>query len=473
MATVKPVSVLRRPCSLNNNFPLIFQHMDFKTISIIGLGYIGLPTAAVFASNKIQVIGVDVNQKAVEIINLGHIHIIEPDLETVVQAAVSAGYLRATTQPEPADAFLIAVPTPFKDDHQPDLSYIESASRAVAAVLKKGDLVILESTSPVGATEQMAAWLAEARPDLSFPQTHGEASDIRVAHCPERVLPGHVLRELVQNDRVIGGMTPKCAEAAAGLYKIFVQGECVITNARTAEMCKLTENSFRDVNIAFANELSMICDTLDINVWELIKLANRHPRVSILQPGPGVGGHCIAVDPWFIVSKTPDQAKLIRAAREVNDSKPQWVLEKVKRAVADYVIAHPGKATSELTIACFGLAFKPDIDDLRESPALEIAHEIAISHPGTVMVVEPHIAELPAVLVATKTQLVSAETALEKADVLVLLVDHKAFKQLASARSQFQIVVDTRGSWTVSCNSGNGLRPMGKFSAQAMQQEAF
>lgn len=263
--------------------------MSFSTISVIGLGYIGLPTAAVFASRKIKVIGVDVNQKAVDTINCGQIHIVEPDLDIVVHAAVTEGYLRASTRAEPADAFLIAVPTPFKGDHAPDLSYIESASKSIAPVLKKGDLVILESTSPVGATEQMAQWLAEVRPDLTFPQTHGEASDIRVAHCPERVLPGHVLRELVQNDRVIGGMTPKCSEAATRLYKLFVEGECILTNARTAEMCKLTENSFRDVNIAFANELSMICDKFGVDVWELIKLANRHPRVNILQPGPGVG----------------------------------------------------------------------------------------------------------------------------------------------------------------------------------------
>src|SRR3989338_483571 len=275
--------------------------MSFETIAVVGLVYIGLPTAAVFASRKKRVIGVDVNPKTIEIINRGEVHIVEHDLDRVVHAAVSEGFLRATAKAEPADAFIIAVPTPFKSDHEPDLSYIESASRTIATVLKKGDLVILESTSPVGATEQMAAWLAAARPDLSFPQTCGEDSDIRIAHCPERVLPGHVLRELVQNDRVIGGMTAKCSEAAVKLYKIFVEGECVITNARTAEMCKLTENSFRDVNIAFANELSIVCDKLDINVWELIRLANRHPRVNILQPGPGVGGHCIAVDPWFIV----------------------------------------------------------------------------------------------------------------------------------------------------------------------------
>jgi UDP-N-acetyl-D-mannosaminuronic acid dehydrogenase len=425
--------------------------MASKIISIIGLGYIGLPTAAVFASRKVRVIGVDVNAQAVDTINRGAVHIVEPDLDMVVHAAVKEGYLRATTRPEPADAFLIAVPTPFKGDHEPDLSYIESACRSIAPVLKKGDLVILESTSPVGATEQMAAWMADARPDLTFPLTHGEDSDIRVAHCPERVLPGHVLRELVQNDRVIGGMTPRCSNAAAELYKIFVQGECVITNARTAEMCKLTENSFRDVNIAFANELSIICDKLRINVWELIRLANRHPRVNILQPGPGVGGHCIAVDPWFIVSKTPEQAKLIRAAREVNDGKPHWVLEKVKLAVADHLLAHPGKTASELTIACLGLAFKPDIDDLRESPALEIAHEIAISHPGVVLAVEPYISELPESLKPTKAELVSVEAALSQADVLVLLVDHKPFRQLAPASSglRSQVVVDTRGAWTI------------------------
>ncbi|MGV8683688.1 UDP-N-acetyl-D-mannosamine dehydrogenase [Pseudomonas aeruginosa] len=357
--------------------------MSFDTISVIGLGYIGLPTAAVFASRRKQVIGVDVNSKAVETINQGKIHIVEPDLDMLVHAAVTNGYLRAVSVPEPADAFLIAVPTPFKEQHEPDLRYIESACKAIAPVLKAGDLVILESTSPVGATEQMSAWLSAERPDLTFPQSHGDASDIRIAHCPERVLPGHVLRELVQNDRVIGGMTATCSAAAASLYKIFVEGECVITNARTAEMCKLTENSFRDTNIAFANELSIICDKLDINVWELIRLANRHPRVNILQPGPGVGGHCIAVDPWFIVSKTPGEARLIRTAREVNDGKPLWVLNKIKMAVAEFLQANPERTAKDVTIACFGLAFKPDIDDLRESPAVSIAQNVKMSHPGT------------------------------------------------------------------------------------------
>ncbi|WP_223593678.1 UDP-N-acetyl-D-mannosamine dehydrogenase [Pseudomonas sp. A-R-19] len=420
--------------------------MPFKTISVVGLGYIGLPTAAVFASRKKQVIGVDVNQNAVDIINRGQIHIVEPDLDMVVHAAVTEGYLRATTRPEPADAFLIAVPTPFKGDHEPDLTYIESASKNIAPVLKKGDLVILESTSPVGATEQMAAWLAEARPDLSFPQTHGESSDIRIAHCPERVLPGHVLRELVQNDRVIGGMTPKCSELAISLYKIFVQGECIVTNARTAEMCKLTENSFRDVNIAFANELSMICDKLDINVWELIRLANRHPRVNILQPGPGVGGHCIAVDPWFIVSKTPEHAKLIRTAREVNDGKPKWVLEKVQLAVADFLQTHPDKSAREVTIACFGLAFKPDIDDLRESPATAICEQISKMHPGILLAVEPNIDLLPAKL-EKNMSLSMIESALAEADIIVLLVDHKEFKELESSRVRTRHVIDTRGIW--------------------------
>lgn len=331
--------------------------MSFETISVIGLGYIGLPTAAVFASKGKKVVGVDINARAVETINRGAIHIVEPDLDQVVHAAVTRGDLRATTQPEAADAFLIAVPTPFKDEHQPDLRFVKAAAESIAPVLKKGDLVILESTSPVGSTEQMADWLAAARPDLRFPQ-HGDTPDIFVAYCPERVLPGQVMVELINNDRVIGGMTPACSARASELYRLFLKGECVETNARTAEMCKLTENSFRDVNIAFANELSLICADQGINVWELIALANRHPRVNILQPGPGVGGHCIAVDPWFIVAQNPELARLIRTAREVNDAKPQWVLDQVKTALAD-CLTQTGKRASDITIACFGLAFKP------------------------------------------------------------------------------------------------------------------
>lgn len=418
--------------------------MSFETISVIGLGYIGLPTAAVFASKGKKVVGVDINARAVETINRGAIHIVEPDLDQVVHAAVTRGDLRATTQPEAADAFLIAVPTPFKDEHQPDLRFVKAAAESIAPVLKKGDLVILESTSPVGSTEQMADWLAAARPDLRFPQ-HGDTPDIFVAYCPERVLPGQVMVELINNDRVIGGMTPACSARASELYRLFLKGECVETNARTAEMCKLTENSFRDVNIAFANELSLICADQGINVWELIALANRHPRVNILQPGPGVGGHCIAVDPWFIVAQNPELARLIRTAREVNDAKPQWVLGQVKTALAD-CLTQTGKRASDITIACFGLAFKPNIDDLRESPAVGVAQKIAEWHSGTTWVVEPHIEQLADAL-ADKAVLVSAGQALEQADILVMLVDHRAFRAIDGASVQQNWIVDTKGVW--------------------------
>lgn len=424
------------------------MNIPYKTISIVGLGYIGLPTAAIFASRKVKVIGVDINQQAVDTINQGQIHIIEPELDMVVHAAVNEGYLRATTKLEPADAFLIAVPTPFKDGptglYHPDLDYIESASKSVAAVLKVGDLVILESTSPVGATEQMAAWLAELRPDLTFPQTHGEASDIRVAYCPERVLPGRVLQELVQNDRVIGGLTPKCSEAAANLYKIFVQGDCVITNARTAEMCKLTENSFRDVNIAFANELSIICDKQGIDVWELIGLANRHPRVKILQPGPGVGGHCIAVDPWFIVSSNPEEAKIIKTARTVNDEKPMWIINKIEESMNSIGANRREKSTKRLTISCFGIAFKANIDDLRESPSLSIANHIAAKSEVSLLIVEPNISELPDEL-AKQARLVGVNEALEASDIIVMLVAHKEFSMIKSNHMSDQIIIDACG----------------------------
>ena len=418
--------------------------MSFETISVIGLGYIGLPTAAVFASKGKKVVGVDINARAVETINRGAIHIVEPDLDEVVHAAVTRGDLRATTQPEPADAFLIAVPTPFKDEYQPDLRFVKAAAESIAPVLKKGDLVILESTSPVGSTEQMAEWLAAARPDLRFPQ-HGETPDIFVAYCPERVLPGKVMVELINNDRVIGGMTPACSARASDLYRLFLKGECVETNARTAEMCKLTENSFRDVNIAFANELSLICADQGINVWELIALANRHPRVNILQPGPGVGGHCIAVDPWFIVAQNPELARLIRTAREVNDAKPQWVLDQVKTALAD-CLTQTGKRASEVTIACFGLAFKPDIDDLRESPAVGVTQKIAEWHSGKTWVVEPHIEQLADSL-AVNAELVSCEQALAQGDILVMLVDHRAFRAINAADVQQNWIVDTKGVW--------------------------
>lgn len=419
--------------------------MSFSTISVMGLGYIGLPTAAAFATRQKRVVGVDINQQVVETINRGEIHIVEPDLANVVKTAVEQGYLRATTAPVVADAYLIAVPTPFKGQHEPDLSFVEAAARSLAPVLKKGALVILESTSPVGTTEQMARWLADMRPDLRFPQQVGEAADINIAYCPERVLPGQVMVELIKNDRVIGGISPRCAARACELYRIFLEGECVVTDSRTAEMCKLTENSFRDVNIAFANELSLICAQQNINVWQLIQLANRHPRVNILQPGPGVGGHCIAVDPWFIVAQNPQQARLIRTAREVNDYKPQWVIDQLKAQVAD-CLAVSNKRASELKIACLGLAFKPDIDDLRESPALEITRQIAHWHSGETLAVEPNITQLPPQL-ADLCTLVSVDEALSCADVLVMLVDHHAFKAISGDRVKQAYIVDTKGVW--------------------------
>ncbi|WP_386693729.1 UDP-N-acetyl-D-mannosamine dehydrogenase [Lonepinella sp. MS14435] len=417
----------------------------FNTISVIGLGYIGLPTATMFALHGKKVIGVDVNLHAVETINQGKIHIVEPDLDVAVKQVVENNLLRATLVPEAADAFIIAVPTPFKGkNYEPDLSYIEQACIAIAPVLQKGNLVILESTSPVGATEQMAQWLSEARPDLTFPQTHGSDSDIRIAHCPERVLPGQVMRELIENDRIVGGLSEKCSQSAVELYKTFVKADCIVTNARTAEMSKLTENSFRDVNIAFANELSLICDKLNINVWELIALANRHPRVNILQPGCGVGGHCIAVDPWFIVNKTPNLAKLIHTARLVNDHKPQWVIDKVNQAVLNVLQANPNKTLDQVKIACLGLAFKPDIDDLRESPAIKITTALADKFKNQVFAVEPNIDELPVKLSSKGIKLLTLQEATKQADVLIVLVDHKEFKTGLTLPENVQIV-DTKG----------------------------
>ncbi|MBF0265659.1 MAG: UDP-N-acetyl-D-mannosamine dehydrogenase, partial [Gammaproteobacteria bacterium] len=408
------------PSTTNNQ---LFTN-KLSTISVIGLGYIGLPTAAIIASRGVDVIGVDVSQHAVDTINQGKIHIVEPDLDIVVKSTVQMGKLRATTKPEPAQVFMIAVPTPFKGDYEPDLSYIQSAAEAIAPVLEKGNVIILESTSPVGTTEKIAQWLADARPDLTFPQNAGETADINIAYCPERVLPGYVLQELVSNDRVVGGLTKTCANKAKEVYEIFVRGDCIITDSRTAEMAKLTENSFRDVNIAFANELSLICDKLHISVWELIKLSNRHPRVNILSPGPGVGGHCIAVDPWFIVSKTPEEAKLIRAAREINDGKPHYVIKQIKEAADQF---------KKPIIACLGIAFKADIDDLRESPSLDITKELAESGIGEILVVEPNIHELPEKLTQVGAKLVSLNEAMEKANTVVILVDHKEFKNMNHA----------------------------------------
>lgn len=415
------------------------MNSQFKRVSVIGLGYIGLPTAAVIAGKGIEVVGVDISVAVVETLNSGGIHIIEPELDILVHGAVASGKFRATLSPEPADVFLIAVPTPFKGNREADLSYIEAAVRNVAGVLKKGDLVILESTSPVGATEQLEVWLSEERSDLSFPSHSGDCSDVRIAYCPERVLPGNIIHELVFNDRVIGGLTGKCTALATSFYKIFVEGKCLPTSARTAEMAKLTENAFRDVNIAFANELSLICDRLNINVWDLIELANRHPRVNILQPGPGVGGHCIAVDPWFIVESAPDLARLIHCARLVNDGKPRWVIERVKVAAEKF---------NSPKVACLGLAFKPDIDDLRESPSLEIAAHLAHEIDGYIFVVEPYVDVLPLTLAKYRNvELRDVEGALRDADIVVLLVNHQPFGSIDRGLLDGKVVIDTRGLW--------------------------
>jgi len=416
--------------------------MDKMNVSVIGLGYIGLPTAAVLASRRIKVIGVDIDQHVVNTINQGKIHIVEPELDALVRTAVQTGYLRATMQLEKTDAFLVAVPTPFKGEHEPDLSYIESAAKAIAAVLEKGNLVILESTSPVGTTEKMITWMKELRPDLSFPvfQNVDSNADVSIAHCPERVLPGHVIRELVENDRIIGGVTKQCAVHARALYKRFVEGECLVTDCRVAELSKLVENSFRDVNIAFANELSIISDKININVWELIEMANRHPRVNILQPGPGVGGHCIAVDPWFIVNSVPEEAKLIHTARIVNDGKPEFVIEKVKQAAKE-----TGKEDADIVVACLGLAFKADIDDLRESPALNIAQNIGQMGFLKLYLVEPNVHELPNGFDHKTTRLIDLDSIYLDADVIVLLVDHVQFKKIDPRLLLGKQLVDTRG----------------------------
>lgn len=402
-------------------------------ICVMGLGYIGLPTASIFATKGKRVLGVDVVQHVVDTINQGKIHIEEPDLDILVRAAVQSGNLSAATSPQPASTFIIAVPTPFHKQKDgslaPDLTYIQSAVNAIAPVVKKGDLVILESTSPVGTTELIRDWLVEL--------TKGkiEADDLLYAHCPERILPGQMLKELVTNDRIAGGVTQEAASKAKELYETFCSAEIFVTDARTAEMAKLTENSFRDVNIAFANELSLICDAMNIDVWELIRLANRHPRVNILQPGPGVGGHCIAVDPWFIVAACPERAKLIRAAREVNDSKPEYVVRQVIERAERF---------RKPVIACLGLAFKANVDDLRESPAVHIVEELAKRFKNGLLVCEPHIKELPKSLQG-KVVLEPAESAISKADIVVLLVDHRPFRNLSKRVLEQRVVIDTRG----------------------------
>ena len=407
-------------------------------VCVVGLGYIGLPTAAVIARSGASVLGIDVSPNVVETINAGRIHIEEANLESLVRDMVASGSLRAALAPEPSDVFVIAVPTPFTDGHAPDIRYVLAATRSIAPAVRKGSLVIVESTCPVGTTEAVRDALRDARPDLSFPDGGDAPTDVCVAYCPERVLPGKILEELVSNDRSIGGLSPACTARAVDFYKGFVAGECVGTTARTAEMCKLVENSFRDVNIAFANELSVICDTLDLDVWEVIRLANRHPRVNILQPGPGVGGHCIAVDPWFIVDSDPDNARLIRTAREVNDGKAHYVLARAA-ALAD--------AHLDTAIACLGLSFKANIDDLRESPALEIALELARQYGARIRVVEPHVDALPAAFDGTGARKATLEEALDQCGVLIVLVDHHEFRGVSPGQRAGKAIYDTRGLW--------------------------
>lgn len=411
--------------------------MEFEKAVVFGLGYIGLPTAVLLAEHGVNVLGVDVLDTAVNAINAGEMHIVEPGLKSFLSEAVRSGKLHASHTPAPADVFILAVPSPFKEKHKPDLSYIKAACDALAPYLRKGNLVILESTSPVGTTAKVGDWLAEKRLDLTFPGQAGEDADIQIAHCPERVLPGKVVHEMVENDRIIGGLSKKAAQMAASFYRIFVRGELALTDAKTAEMCKLTENSFRDVNIAFANELSMICDKLGIDTRKLIKLANLHPRVKILNPGCGVGGHCIAVDPWFIVDSVPEEARLIATAREVNDSKPQWLLKRIKKLI------QPLQEKKDFRIACLGLVFKPDIDDLRESPALKIAQELAKAYPGHVLLCEPNIKELPKGLISLDCRLAEPEEAWE-ADLVIALVAHRQFKHRDKPKT---LVVDAAGLW--------------------------
>ena len=411
-------------------------------VSILGLGYIGLPTAAIVASKNIKVLGVDINKDIVDLINEGRTHISEPELEGLVKNSVNSKQLVVSTKIQKADVFIIAVPTPFKKDNKPDLSFVKSACEEISTVLKKGDLVILESTCPVGATEKVREWLQNKRKDLTFPDIKNSniQHDISIAHSPERVLPGNVIEELVKNDRIIGGLTPKCSEKALSFYKIFVEGDCVVTDSRTAELCKLVENSFRDLNIAFANEVSLICDNLEINVWDLINLANKHPRVEILNPGPGVGGHCLAVDPWFIVDTSPEHSKLIKTARQVNDSKPEFILKKLKGAVSTLQ-----KEYSELKISIFGLAFKPNVSDLRESPALKIALEIKEMGFDKLLLVEPNLTELPQVLNSDQTFLVNSEFALSEADIVLILVGHESFKGIKLEALKNKQIIDSIG----------------------------
>jgi UDP-N-acetyl-D-mannosaminuronic acid dehydrogenase len=410
---------------------------DLK-VAILGLGYIGLPTAAVIARTGAQVLGVDVAQSVVDTVNSGKVHIEEVDLDGLVSGVVARGTLIASTQIAPADVFVIAVPTPFAADHAPDIRYVLEAAGTIATVLKAGDTIILESTSPVGTTEQVRDLLARLRPDLRVPGRTGDGADVAIAYCPERVLPGRILVELIDNDRVIGGVTPRCARKALAFYRRFVRGACVTTTARAAEMTKLTENAFRDVNIAFANELSLVADTMGVDVWEVIRLANRHPRVNILQPGPGVGGHCIAVDPWFLVHADPENTPLIRTAREVNDGKTAHVIAQA----AALIDSLPG-----VPVACLGLAFKANIDDFRESPAMLIATTLAARFGNRVRIVEPYAASLPASFTGSGATLVDIDAAIASCPIMVVLVDHDVFRSVPLEERADKRVLDTRGIW--------------------------
>ncbi|MCB5274639.1 UDP-N-acetyl-D-mannosamine dehydrogenase [Arthrobacter sp. SO5] len=411
---------------------------NIQTVAVIGLGYIGLPTAAILATNGLDVVGVDVSQRTVDAVNEGRVPFVEPDLGIHVAGAVSQGLLKATTETPAADAYIVAVPTPLRADKSADLSYIEAAARGIAPMLRGGELLILESTSPPRVTQYMARYILGMRPDLSLDGNDGKPV-VLFAHCPERVLPGRVMIELVTNDRIVGGMTPEAGNLAKALYSRFCQGEIFVTDDVTAEMTKLVENAYRDVNIAFANELSFISDKVGVDVWELIRLANRHPRVNILQPGPGVGGHCIAVDPWFIVAEASHDAKLIRQAREVNDSKPLWVVDKVVAALSSVSV--------DSEVAVLGLAFKANIDDLRESPSIQIALHLAETLKSRrINIVEPFIDELPASLeVHRNVELMDAELAVKRSGVVVVLVDHESFKSLDQDLLLGKTIVDTRG----------------------------
>jgi UDP-N-acetyl-D-mannosaminuronic acid dehydrogenase len=422
--------------------------VDIETrVTMVGLGYIGLPTAALIARSGFKVLGIDVNQHVVDTINSGKIHIEEVDLDGLVQGVVARGTLRASTTPEASDVFVIAVPTPVSGDHAPDVSYVLQAARTIAPVLAAGNLIILESTSPVGTTESLCALIAELRPDLKVPGHTAGTPDLFVAYCPERVLPGRILIELVNNDRCIGGITPRCARKAMTFYRQFVRGECITTTARSAEMVKLVENSFRDVNIAFANELSMLSDRAGIDVWEVIRLANRHPRVNILQPGPGVGGHCIAVDPWFIVHADPEKARLIRTAREVNVDKTAHVITQAAKIIE----AHPGA-----NVACLGLAFKPNIDDFRESPAVDVAAALAHRFRDRIRLVEPHARDLPMAFAGSGARLTDLDDALADCAIFIVLVDHDVFKSVPLEERADKVVYDTRGIWPDQAWQSNG-----------------